>query len=247
MRQVSDRPLDSLQRRYRRVQESLAREIEHGRRPPGSPLPPERALAEHFGVSRATMRRALDELAKLGVVERAGNGWGVASATIGEPPNQLMSFTEMATSRGLRPGGRVLDRRVREATIEEADDLRLAPGAPLFELERLRSMDGVPILVDRTCIPLSIAPGIDREIGDDASLYALLEQRYGVRATRARFTIEAMPADPRKAALLSLDEGEPLLRCLQTTEDAGGRAIERCDMAYRFDRYRFHATLRRSN
>ena len=235
--------LERLQLRYQRVQDSLAEEIARGRRSPGSRLPPERALAEHFGVSRVTLRRALGELERIGVVTRRPGGWEVTPAAIGEPPNALMSFSEMAASRGLTPGARVLDRHVRPATIDEADALGLAPGAPLFELERLRSMDGVPILVDRTRIPLSLAPGLDREELLEGSLYGVLEQRYGIRPARAHFTVEAIAADERRAALLGLDPGGPLLRCQQQTEDETGRPIELCEMVYRGDRYRFRATL----
>ena len=239
-------PLDRLQPRYRQVQDKLADEIERGGRPAGSRLPPERALAEHFGVSRVTLRRALDELAGLGVVARFGTGWVVASAAIGEPPNVLMSFSEMSASRGLSPGSRVLSRTVRPATIDEAEALGLAPGAALFELERLRSMDDVPILVDRTCVPLSLAPGLDRVDLDAASLYEVLEERYGIRPTRAHFTVEAVAADARQAALLGLEPGQPVLRCRQQTEDETGRRIELCEMVYRGDRYRFRATLLRA-
>ena len=242
MSAVPEQALDRLQLRYRRVQESLAEEIERERRPAGSRLPPERALAEHFGVSRVTLRRALDELARAGIVMRSGAGWAVASPALSEPPNALMSFSEMAASRGLTPGARVLDRRVRPATIDEAEVLGLAPGAPLFELERLRSMDGVPILVDRTRIPLSLAPGLDDADLEGASLYEILES-YGLRPTRARFSVEAIAADERHAGLLGLEPGQPLLRCQQDTEDETGRHIERCEMVYRGDRYRFRATL----
>ena len=237
--------LNRLRLRYQRVQEELAAEIERGRRPAGSRLPPERALAEHFGVSRVTLRRALEELARAGVVTRTTTGWAVVSAAIGEPPNVLMSFSEMAASRGLTPGGRVLDRHVRPATIDEAEALGLAPGAPLFELERLRSMDAVPILIDRTRIPLSLAPGLEELDLEETSLYRVLEGRYGMRPTRARFRVEAIAADPRRAGLLGLEPGEPLLRCQQQTEDQTGRRIELCEMVYRGDRYRFRATLLR--
>jgi DNA-binding GntR family transcriptional regulator len=154
-----------------------------------------------------------------------------------------MSFSEMAASRGLTPGGRVLERHVRPATIDEAEALGLAPGAPLFELERLRSMDEVPILIDRTRIPMSLAPGLDEEKLEGASLYEVLEARYGMRPTRARFTVEAIAADRRRAALLGLEPGQPLLRCQQQTEDETGRQVELCEMDYRGDRYRFLATL----
>jgi len=240
-------PLDRLQLRYQQVREELGAEIERGGRPIGSRLPPERALAEHFGVSRVTLRRALEELAGAGVVARSGTGWIVASPAIGEPPNVLMSFSEMAASRGLTPGGRVLERRTRPATIDEAEELGLAPGASLFELERLRSLDGVPILIDRTRIPLALAPGIDEVELSERSLYEALEQRFGMRPTRARFEVEAIPADARRAALLGLQRGEPLLRCRQQSEDEAGRQIELCEMVYRGDRYRFRATLRRGS
>jgi DNA-binding GntR family transcriptional regulator len=240
-----ERPLDRLQLRYQRVQQELAQEIERGGHPMGSRLPPERALAEHFSVSRVTLRRALDELARAGVVARSGAGWAVTSTTIGEPPNVLMSFSEMAASRGLTPGSRVLTRHARPATIDEAEALGLAPGAPLFELERLRSMDDVPILIDRTRIPLSLAPGLDQVELEGRSLYEVLEERYAMRPMRARFTVEAIAAGERVAGLLGLDTGGPLLRCQQQTEDEAGRQIELCEMVYRGDRYRFRATLLR--
>ena len=239
----SDRPLDDLQLRYQRVQQALADEIQRGGRTPGARLPPERALAEHFGVSRVTLRRALDELARSGIVMRTGNGWQVASGAMSEPPNELMSFSEMAAARGLVPGGHILERQVRAATLDEAEALNLAPGAPLFELERLRTMDDVPILIDRTRIPLSVAPGIEETDLEETSLYRALEDRFGVRPARARFPVEATPADPRRAELLGLEKGQPLLRCQQQTEDEAGRSIELCEMVYRYDRYRFRATL----
>ena len=245
---ASEEPLlDRLQLRYQRVQESLAEELARDRRPPGSPLPPERALAEHFGVSRVTLRRALHELESAGIVSRtAGGGWIVAGPRIGEPPNELMSFSEMAASRGLTPRARILTEHVRSATIDEADTLGLAPGAPLFELERLRLMDEVPILVDRTRIPLALAPDLGEVDFSTASLYGVLEDRYGIRPARARFAVEAIAADERLAALLELERGGPLLRCEQLTEDESGRPIELCEMVYRGDRYRFRATLVRA-
>ena len=244
MASAGETPFDSLQLRYERVRAQLANEIARDRRPAGTRLPPERALAEHFGVSRATLRRALDGLAESGVVERVPGGWAVASPTVGEPPNELLSFSEMAASRGLAPGARVLGRRVRPATIEEAEALGLAPGADLFELERLRTMDGVPILVDRTRVPMALVPGIDdADLGGSASLYDVLEERFGIRPTLARFTVEAVPADARRAKLLDLEAGQPLLRCEQLTEDETGRRVELCEMVYRFDRYRFRTTL----
>jgi GntR family transcriptional regulator len=238
--------LERLQLRYRRVQQALAEEIARGRSGPGSLLPPERALAEHFGVSRVTLRRALAELERAGVVTRAGSRWAVAGSPIGEPPNALMSFSEMAATRGLAATATVLGVGVRPATLDEADTLGLAPGAALFELERLRAMDGVPILIDRSSLPAALVPGLEEVDFTTSSLYDVVEARFGIRPTRARFTVEAVAADERRAALLDLEPGRPLLRCRQLTEDQAGRPVESCEMHYRGDRYRFRATLLRS-
>jgi GntR family transcriptional regulator len=235
--------LDRLQLRYQRVQDSLAGEIARGRRSPGSRLPPERALAEHFGVSRVTLRRALAELESRGVVARHAGGWTVAGPRIGEPPNALMSFSEMAASKGLTATARVLDLRVRPATIDEAEALGLAPGASLFELERLRRMGDVPIMIDRSTIPLALAPDLVQVDFSATSLYREIEARHRLRPARAHVAVEAVAADERQADLLDLRPGEPLLRCHQLTEDDAGRSIELCEMVYRGDRYRFRATL----
>jgi GntR family transcriptional regulator len=238
--------LDRLQLRYQRVQESLAQEIRRDGRAPGSLLPPERALAEHFGVSRVTLRRALAELERQGIVSRAASrGWAVAGSPIGEPPNALMSFSEMAAVRGLRAASAVIERQVRAASMDEAETLGLAPGAPIFELERLRSMDDMPILLDRSRIPLAFAPELEDIDFSKESLYTVLEERYDIRPARAHFSIEAVPAGAREAKLLGVETGAPLLRCDQVTEDDGGRLIELCQMRYRGDRYRFRGTLAR--
>jgi GntR family transcriptional regulator len=238
-----DHVLDRLQLRYQRVQDALSEEIARGRRSPGSRLPPERALAEHFGVSRVTLRRALAELERAGTVARHPGGWTVSERRIGEPPNVLMSFSEMAASKGLRAAARVLELRERPATIDEAEALGLAPGAALVELERLRLMDDVPIMIDRSVVPLALAPGLADLNFSATSLYRELEARYGLRPARARFTVEAIAADEREADLLGLEPERPLLRCQQRTEDETARPIELCEMVYRGDRYRFRATL----
>jgi GntR family transcriptional regulator len=238
--------LELLQPRYRQVQQALADEIVKGGRSVGSHLPPERALAEHFSVSRVTLRHALAELERAGLVIRDLRGWVVAGSVIGEPPNELMSFSEMAAARGLSAGSREISRSVRAASIDEAETLGLAPGADLFEFVRLRSMDEVPMLIATSLIPLSLVPEIQKMVPPGGSLYSVLEDSFGLRPARARITVEAVPAGSKEAKLLGLNQGEPLLYCHQLTEDETGRTIEICEMRYRGDRYRFRASLVRA-
>ena len=172
MSAAPDRPLDELQLRYQRVQQALAEEIERGGRTPGARLPPERALAEHFGVSRVTLRRALDELSRAGLVRRSVSGWVVGQRhgrRAAERADELLGDSGVTRAHRRRPDAR--SGRCGPPTIDEAEALGLAPGAPLFELERMRTMDDVPILIDRTRIPLAVAPGIDDVDLQETSLY----------------------------------------------------------------------------
>ena len=106
---------------YRQLTDALQRGV-YG---PGARLPAERTLAAQYGVSRETLRNALNRLADEHLVESVvGSGWFVAPEVVGEPPSVLQTFTEMARARGLRPTAHVLRRRVRPATLPEADQLR---------------------------------------------------------------------------------------------------------------------------
>src|SRR5262249_43764680 len=117
---------------YLRVVRQLAADIAGGAVRAGDRLPGERDLCRHFQVSRVTVRRALPELRGRGLSEPDGTrGWFITASALGEP-NALMSFSEMARSRGLEPSSRVLKAETRPATIDEAEALRMAPGSELF-------------------------------------------------------------------------------------------------------------------
>lgn len=228
---------------YLRVYRLIADEIAEGSLAPGDRLPSERDLTERLGVSRATVRRALGELANDGLVAAsAGRGSFVASGPLVEPPNALLSFTELGGRRGLRAAARVLRREQRPATIEEAEAFGIAPGAELFLLERLRLLDDVPVAVDGTRFPLARAPeALDADFAT-ASLYGLLEQA-GCPPVRASYTVEALPVAEREGALLGLRAGDPVLVAETTAYDASDRLVELARTTYRADRYRFRATL----
>ena len=228
-----------------RVYSVLADEIAAGVRQAGERLPPERVMAEEFGVGRATVRRALSALAAEGLIEsHVGRGTFVAGRYLGEPPNILMSFTELGRAHGLTPSARVTDKRVREATIDEAEEFGIAPGAPIFELERLRFLDGNPIAMDSTRVPLSLAPGlVDRDFST-ASFYDALAA-HGCGPVRADYTVEAIIASDSVAKLLEAPLGSAVLVARTRGYDDRGRLVEVGKTTYRGDRYRFEATLRR--
>jgi GntR family transcriptional regulator len=211
----------------------------------GARLPSERRLCAELGVSRLTLRKALATLVEEGVLESSqGRGWFVATGVLGEPPNALRSFSETARIRGLEPSARVLHSGRREATLNEAESFGVAPGSELFELRRIRCLDGIPVACDESRVPLSLAPGLVHVDFTTASLYGELE-RAGVLPVRAEYAVEAAEADRETAKHLGLEVGGAVLKTVQTAYAAFDRAVELSATIYRGDRYRFRASLYR--
>jgi GntR family transcriptional regulator len=234
----ADRPL------YYRIYRAIADEIASGRLQPGDRLPVERALCEQFGVSRATVRRALRALAEDGLLDSSlRRGSFVASGPLGEPPNVLLSFAAMAAARGYASSAKVLSQSVRPTTIDEADILMVAPGSGLFVLERLRLLEDMPVAIELSRISIVRAPGVDDVDYSTTSLYETLETRCGVTPTRADVTIEAVAADPAMAALLDVEPGTPLLLTNDTMFDRSGDPVSIDRTHFRSDRYRFRTSL----
>jgi GntR family transcriptional regulator len=234
---VGPRPL------HDQVREAIESQILSGAIPAGARLQSERELADRLGVSRVTVRRALEALEREGLVRAApGSGRYVRGSELTEPPNELLSFTELGARRGLRATSHVLRSGVRPATLEEAEQAGVAPGAELFELERLRMLDGVAVALDRTRIPLAVAPSLPDVDFGERSLYETLDAA-GVAVSRADYSTEACAASAEQAQQLGVRTGDPLLFARTTSFDDAGRVVELGETFYRGDRYRFHATL----
>jgi GntR family transcriptional regulator len=229
---------------YQQVQHAIAEHIAAGRLVPGQQLPSERRLCARFGISRVTARRALAALVDQELIEASpGKGWFVSDGPLSEPPNALLSFTALARERGLEPSSRVLLQKVRDATMDEAESLQVAPGSQLLELERVRLLEGLPVAVDHCLIPLGQCPELaDADFTVD-SVYEILRTKARITPTSADCTLEATAAGPVIAPLLDLDPSSPVLVSRQTTFDQRGGPVESSRLVYRGDRYRFRTTL----
>jgi GntR family transcriptional regulator len=223
-------------------------QVQDGTLRAGARLPPERQLCQQLNISRVTLRRALSHLVDEGVLNAShGRGWYVAArgAARREWPNTLESFSETALRMGLKAQSDVLRAETLPATIDEAEELSIAPGAGLFHLDRVRLLDGMPIALDSTEIPISTLPEIALIDFSAGSLYRTLAAA-GIEPVRADSTIEAREAGSGEAEYLRLDPGKPLLVMRQLVFDAADRPLFTTTLKYAGERYRLRTTFSRS-
>jgi DNA-binding GntR family transcriptional regulator len=170
-------------------------------------------------------------------------GWFVAATNqvTSEPRATLQSFTETGQSLGLSAGAELLVAKTREATIEEAEQLRIAPGSAILHLERLRRLDDRPVALQLARIPLDRARSLAAADLEGVSIYALLEAG-GHIPTRSDCDVRAETPTSQDARLLG---SVPLLVVRQITYDQRGEPIELSEMRYRGDRYHLQTSFHR--
>jgi GntR family transcriptional regulator len=220
------------QPRYLAIAAELQREIAAGRFALGSVLPAEHRLAARFGVSRDTVRKALDRLQQRGVVDsRHGVGWRVQSSLHTQPFSVLRSFAQWAQNRGLTPGGRRVAQEWGLATLDEARTLDIARGADVLRVTRVRTLDERPVMLERTTYAPWVAGVIEALPADAPSVVAGME-RAGVVMVFGKHRIDAVPASSDDARLLAIRRSSALLRVRRETFSHEGKAIEHGEDRY---------------
>ena len=218
--------------RYRELAAELRTAVREGAYGEGGRLPSEEDLANRHGVSRGTVRHALDVLRAEGVVTSRR---GTRRVVLENPPLQsfaeLQSFTRWARSLGETPGGRVVRQELRTATPEEAAQLRLPEGSAVHWVLRLRTLAGRPVMVERTAYSEVAGEILARMPVDTVSISELLE-REGVVLADADHTVDLVLADEEDAALLGCPVGAPLLRERRRSTDPSGVPVEWSDDRY---------------
>lgn len=208
---------------------------------PEAAIPPERDLAEEFGVSRLTVRKAVDGLVSEGLIlRRRGAGTFVASR-VEKSFSKLSSFSEDMISRGRVPHSEWLARSVGGVTPEESLSLGLSPGTQVYRFQRLRFADGLTMALEYSTIPSYCLPSIDA-VGE--SLYAALDAA-GNRPVRALQRLRAVAFTADQADILGIRPGDAGLFIERRGFLADGRAAEYTQSYYRGDAYDVVAELNR--
>jgi GntR family transcriptional regulator len=240
-------PLDGLQAAgngplYRKLRQSLEDAIRSGKLEHGDALPAERDLADYANVSRVTVRKAVDDLVKDGLLSRRhGSGTFVVKpmSRVEQPLTRLTSFTEDMARRGLVTKSEWLERGLFHPSPEEMMMLGLAPGTSVARIGRLRIANDMPLAIERASISAEFLPD---PAAVTSSLYAELEKK-DARPVRAIQRISACNMKKTDAGLLAVPIGAAGLSIERVSYLASGRVVELTRSLYRGDAYDFVAEL----
>ena len=218
---------------YQQVIDIIKNEINSGAYKSGARIPNEFELAESYKVGRVTVRRAIEELVQQGyLTKRQGKGTFVNAPKLKRKIRQkddVQSFSDACRVNGMEPGACVISRKILPADSTEAQFFGVPVGTDLFCVERVRTADGVPVMLENNAFVLADHPYLqtlaDKDLTDN-SIFALVAEHSGRAPLKSDpCTVEIALADAQAAPLLEVPVGEPLFYMEAYFTDADGRPL----------------------
>jgi GntR family transcriptional regulator len=209
----------------------------------GEAIPSERQLSTDLGVSRLTVRAALDDLAREGyLVRRRGSGTFVSEPKIAQELT-MTSFTEDMRRRGMRPGSRTLSLEVVPAGARLGRFLHVSPSEPIVVAKRLRLADEESMAIETLHVRSALVPGLSAAELEGKSFYELLRSRYGIVIAGGMQTIEPTVTNEEESEALGVPLHSPAFLFERVTRSEKGEIVEFVHSIYRGDRYRLVTDL----
>jgi len=231
---------------YRQIHGLLTRELQAGKWQPGEMIPTEQALAQQYGVSPGTVRKAIDQLVVENILKRR-QGRGTFVATHREARSQFR-FLRLRDQRDRVPSftSRVLSCKRSRAPQEVARALQIKTGEPTVHIRRVLDFEGVPTVLDEIWLPGNRFRGLSLDVLDahDGPLYVLFETQFNTRMLQGIERVSASIADKASAEILQLEKGSPILSVERISETYEGQPVEFRLGLYRTDRHRYRSELR---
>ncbi len=232
---------------HTQIREALRASILDGTYREHARLPSESGLMARYGVSRITVRHALAQLQREGLIFKVtGKGTFVSKPKALQDLSQLQGFGEAMRRLGRETFSQVLGHELLRADAELAARLALDAGDAVLELKRLRYLDRVPVSLDVSYFPASIGEQVLRADLAGRDVFSILENEIGIVLGAAEVSIEAALAEGEIAVHLGIAEGAPLLRIERLTTSADGRPIDFEYLCYRGDAMRYGLRLTRA-
>jgi DNA-binding GntR family transcriptional regulator len=207
--------------RYKSIAEDLQGRIERGEFGGNRLLPSEADLCARYDASRVTVRKALETLRGVGLVDaRQGFGWFVASDPFRQSLGRLGTIEAQLAESGINATREVLDFGFVKSSAHARDVLG-ADIDTVLRVRRLNRADGEPFAIVTVWVPEKLGARLSRHEVEQHPIYELLPMKLG----GATQTIGAAAASARSASLLDVPVGSPLLRCERITVDTKGKAV----------------------
>jgi GntR family transcriptional regulator len=211
----------------------------------GEAIPSERQLSVELGVSRLTVRAALDDLVREGYLERRqGAGTFVSEPKIAQELT-MTSFTEDMRRRGMQPSSRTLELKSVPAGARLGRLLHVSPSEQVTVVKRLRYADRETMAIEELHVSESLVPGLTAKELEERSFYELLEERFGIVVVGGNQSIEPTVTNEDESAALGVPLHSPAFLFERTTKAADGMIVEYVRSIYRGDRYRLVSELTR--
>jgi len=232
---------------YLQLVEWMRGQIVGGHWPAGYKLTAEADLAQDLALARGTVRKAIEALIAEGLLMRThGRGTYVTPEPVEQSlAERFVTYSEALIAQGIAFDTRVLEQRIVPAPTIVAAQLGIDKGTEVFYLQRIRLVDGVPLLLLHNYVIASTCPGIESVDFTAARLFQVLEENYGLRLEWGKRTFQAEIANDHIAAMLDIHTGDALMHFKQTTYLSGNGPVEFSDVLLRGNRFRLSAAVRR--
>lgn len=214
---------------YSQIRELLIGRMMNGDWRPGHMLPSEFKIAEEYGVSQGTVRKAIEDMeAERLVVRRQGKGTFVVARSLPATHFNFFRIMPNGADKAMPLGNRILHLARDAATAAEAKALNLKRDAEVFRLHRLRLVKNAPIMIEQILLPEPTFPNFDEIYRSDPQphVYVMFERRFGVVVTTAQEQLRAIAASAEDAALLEVAPGAPLLQVDRIGFGIGNQPLE---------------------
>lgn len=222
---------------YFQLKNIILQRIRSGEYPEGSLIPSERDLGASYGISRMTVRQALNQLVNEGVLNREkGRGTFVTRTKLEQ--RNIMSFSDTVRLKGMVPSTRVLHLSKDEPAEDVRLLLELQPGEKVYVLRRLRLANATPVGIEEDYIPEKLCPGLDNH-DLTSSLYSLFKEQYNHTISFLDNVVESSRPSREERELLEIAGNTPVLRVSSVNHTGTGVRLFHERSAYRSDEYKY--------
>ena len=228
---------------YYQLKEKLAKKIANHEWMPGEKIPSEAELCDAYGVSRITVRKAIEDLVRSGqLIKHQGKGTFVSNVSMEHRLSKFYSFSEELTRKGMTEHAQILSFDVACAGEEVGEKLSIQGSDQVFMVKRLRTADELPYTVEVSYIPHTLCPGLTAKAIANSGLYNSMRS-LDVYPERIVEKIRATAVSKADAALMKIKANSPAIK-LERLTYSGAHTIEYCVSIVRGDFFTYTIELK---